>query len=571
MKPRIAVFDFASCEGCELQIANLEEQIIDLVEAVDVVSFREVMKEHSDDYDVAFIEGSIQRPMDEERIRHIRSRAKVLVALGDCACTGCVNKLRNELPVDEALREVYGKADLKGNKLFEMEKSRAIDEVVPVDFYIRGCPVRKEQVLYYVKRFFGMPPKKNLDLRFEIAERGMVEDTRATVHYDPDKCVLCRRCEVVCSEALGVNAIGVANKGFDSILKTPFDIDMDKSGCISCGQCLAVCPVGAYHEKSHVARARELLSDRSAHVVFVVDSIAIASCLEKLPTDERDIGKVMGKLISALKVNGAKDVIDFTQFTYLSIAAQGEHIIGRRGPSFTSWCPAAQKYVENFFPNLAKYTNPETSPESIMLTTLKKRYANARLKIIFVTPCIYHKGNAAFDAVLTARELPRLLDAMGVRLDFHNHIGVTFDCDMGLIHKFISGGVSDYTYSLTILESAYLAKFNNLDAALTVESFEDYVHELIFDSDYGVFNALVIEDLAKAPKYLSGDIAKYNLVEMYPCLRGCLTGGGQVPTTSEAVITRVRDRLKVYKGEVESPYEFISQINSVHRKMKGGG
>jgi len=62
MKPRVAIFDFASCEGCELQIANLEEQVIDLVQAVDFVSFREVMKEHSDSHDIAFIEGSIHHP-----------------------------------------------------------------------------------------------------------------------------------------------------------------------------------------------------------------------------------------------------------------------------------------------------------------------------------------------------------------------------------------------------------------------------------------------------------------------------------------------------------------------------
>ena len=78
MKPKVAFFDFSSCEGCQLQIANLEERIIDLVEVVDVVSFREVMKEHSDDYEIAIVEGSIQRPMDELRLKDIRSKAKIL-------------------------------------------------------------------------------------------------------------------------------------------------------------------------------------------------------------------------------------------------------------------------------------------------------------------------------------------------------------------------------------------------------------------------------------------------------------------------------------------------------------
>jgi coenzyme F420-reducing hydrogenase gamma subunit len=81
-KPRVAVFDFADCEGCELAIIDLEEEILDLVEIVDIVSFREAMKEHSDSYDIAIVEGSVMRPMDEKRLRSIRTKAKILVALG---------------------------------------------------------------------------------------------------------------------------------------------------------------------------------------------------------------------------------------------------------------------------------------------------------------------------------------------------------------------------------------------------------------------------------------------------------------------------------------------------------
>ena len=68
MKPRVAFFDFASCEGCQLQVVNLEEKVLDLIDIVQVVAFREAMKEHSDEYDIAFVEGSIMRPMDEERL-----------------------------------------------------------------------------------------------------------------------------------------------------------------------------------------------------------------------------------------------------------------------------------------------------------------------------------------------------------------------------------------------------------------------------------------------------------------------------------------------------------------------
>jgi coenzyme F420-reducing hydrogenase gamma subunit len=145
MKPRVAIFDFASCEGCELQIVNLEEKLLDLIDIVEVVSFREAMKEHSNEYDIALIEGSIIRPMDEERIKKIRERAKVLVAIGACACIGGVNKLKNEWTVDEVKKEVYGNAPLEGNKFFDALPTRSVDEVVKVDFYIPGCPIDRNE------------------------------------------------------------------------------------------------------------------------------------------------------------------------------------------------------------------------------------------------------------------------------------------------------------------------------------------------------------------------------------------------------------------------------------------
>jgi sulfhydrogenase subunit delta len=143
-KPRVAVFDFADCEGCELQIANLEEELLDLLSIVDVVSFREVMKEHSDDYDIAIIEGSIMRPQDEERLKTIRTHAKILVALGACAATGCVNTLRNQWTPEEVKKEVYGDAKLN-ETLFNVGPARALNEVVPVDVYIHGCPIDREE------------------------------------------------------------------------------------------------------------------------------------------------------------------------------------------------------------------------------------------------------------------------------------------------------------------------------------------------------------------------------------------------------------------------------------------
>jgi coenzyme F420-reducing hydrogenase gamma subunit len=145
MKPRVAFFDFASCEGCQLQVVNLEEAVVDVTKLVDIVSFREAMKEHSDDYDIAIIEGSIQRPIDEERLKEIRARAKILVAFGACAHLGGVQRLGNQRTPDENKQEVYSIADpahvSDDNPYFERPRSRAVDEIVKVDLVIPGCPI----------------------------------------------------------------------------------------------------------------------------------------------------------------------------------------------------------------------------------------------------------------------------------------------------------------------------------------------------------------------------------------------------------------------------------------------
>ena len=136
-RPKVAFFDFASCEGCQLQVTNLGEALLDILKLVEVVEFREAMSEKSDEYAVAIVEGSITTPHDEERIRKIRATAKVLVAYGSCATIGGVNGMKNGYPLDEIRRYVYG-ADAER---FPTTPTRAIHQVVPVDYFVHGCPV----------------------------------------------------------------------------------------------------------------------------------------------------------------------------------------------------------------------------------------------------------------------------------------------------------------------------------------------------------------------------------------------------------------------------------------------
>jgi coenzyme F420-reducing hydrogenase gamma subunit len=147
MKPRVAFFDFTGCEGCQLEVLNFNLEIVDLIGAVDIVEFREASSDHSDDYDIAFIEGSQTTQVDVERIQKIREKAKILVALGACSCTGGVNALKNRFTMEENLKVVYGESA----KLYSTIPTKPTSAYVKVDVHIHGCPPNRNEVISLVK------------------------------------------------------------------------------------------------------------------------------------------------------------------------------------------------------------------------------------------------------------------------------------------------------------------------------------------------------------------------------------------------------------------------------------
>lgn len=151
-RPRVGVFDFTGCEGCELQLANREENLAAFFDAVDIVTFRELSSSDGGEYEIAFVEGSISRDDEVERLREIRDRARVLVALGSCACFGGVSRQKNEIGVERANQVVYG------DRPRDTMPVRPIRDVVPVDLEIPGCPVAKDEVERIVQHLvFDVP------------------------------------------------------------------------------------------------------------------------------------------------------------------------------------------------------------------------------------------------------------------------------------------------------------------------------------------------------------------------------------------------------------------------------
>jgi len=146
-KPKVAFFDFTDCEGCQLQFVNMGSALLEVLQLVDIVNFREIMSEDSQDYTIAFIEGSITTDNDVTRIKKIREKAKVVVALGSCATIGGVNGIKNRTPLEVAKQRVYGEKKDTINTITAMP----VHKVVKVDYFIHGCPVYIPEVLNVIK------------------------------------------------------------------------------------------------------------------------------------------------------------------------------------------------------------------------------------------------------------------------------------------------------------------------------------------------------------------------------------------------------------------------------------
>jgi len=148
-RPRLAVFKFASCDGCQLQLLNLEHQLLELAERFEIVQFLEATSRvEPGPYDVALVEGSITTAHDIERIRRIREDARTLIAIGACATSGGIQHLRNRADIEDWKRGVYPHPEW----IDTLATSTPLSEHVRVDHSLEGCPVDSGQVLRVLTR-----------------------------------------------------------------------------------------------------------------------------------------------------------------------------------------------------------------------------------------------------------------------------------------------------------------------------------------------------------------------------------------------------------------------------------
>jgi iron-only hydrogenase group A len=391
---------------------------------------------------------------------------------------------------------------------------------------------------------------------------------------DTSKCIKCRRCVAVCGQVQGVGALFPQGRGFDSMIGPAFSLDLADVVCVQCGQCAAVCPVGAIEERDQIAEAWSALENPALHVVVQTAPAiraALGECFGYPPGT-----LVTGKMVSALRRIGFDGVFDTNFAADLTIMEEGTELLKRLKssvrqkdggvlPMFTSCSPGWIKFTEHFFPELLPNLSTCKSPQQMFGAIAKTYYAErigkkpVEIFVLSVMPCTAKKFEAQrpemnasgvqdVDLVLTTRELGRMIRQAGI--DFAALPEGTMDSPIGMS----SGAADIFANTGGVMEAALRTvheiitgrqlPFENLhvtpiaglegikEASLTVSgtladwSFLENV-SLKFAVAHGLGNARRLIERVKSGK------GEYHFIEVMACPGGCIGGGGQPRFTDE--------------------------------------
>ncbi len=401
------------------------------------------------------------------------------------------------------------------------------------------------------------------------------ESTPALVR-DNAKCIKCRRCVSVCNEVQKVGALFPQGRGFDTVIGPAFASDLDGVACVQCGQCAAVCPVGAISERSHVDLTWDALDNPEKHVVVQTAPAIRAALGECFGYEPGTL--VTGKMVTALRQLGFNSVFD-TNFTAdLTIMEEGTELLTRLKkalvdkeevalPMFTSCSPGWIKYAEYYYPEFLPNLSTCKSPQQMFGAVAKTYYAQKIGKrpedvvVVSVMPCTAKKFEAQrpemnasgvqdVDYVLTTRELGKMIQQAGI--DFDGLPDGKMDAPLGLS----SGAADIFANTGGVMEAALRTAYEIVtgkelpmdklhvtpvaglkglkEASLTITG---TLPEWSFLEGVEV-NVAVAHTLGNAQKVLESmrsGTANYHFVEVMTCPGGCIGGGGQPRFTTDDI------------------------------------
>lgn len=406
--------------------------------------------------------------------------------------------------------------------------------------------------------------------------RAGIDVSTPAVMRDHGKCIKCRRCVSVCNEIQHVGALWPQSRGFETAIGPAFNRDLNTVACVQCGQCAAVCPVGAITERDQIDDVWAALDDPDKHVVVQTAPAIRAALGECFGYPAGTL--VTGKMTAALRRLGFDAVFDTNFAADLTIMEEGTELLTRlKGalvdgeevalPLMTSCSPGWIKYAEHFFPNMLPNLSTCKSPQQMFGAVAKTYYAEKlklrpeQIFVVSIMPCTAKKyecgrpemndsGTRDVDVVLTTRELGKMIRGAG--LDFTNLPDEEMDAPLGL-----STGAADiFANTGGVMEAALRTAYeivtgrelpmDNLhvqpvagldglkEASVTVEN-------VLPDWSFlegATLNVAVAHGLGNAERLLnlieSGE-KSYHFVEVMTCPGGCIGGGGQPRFTTNDV------------------------------------
>ena len=252
---------------------------------------------------------------------------------------------------------------------------------------------------------------------------------------DNSKCILCRRCSAVCEKVQGIGVIGANERGFKTYIGQAFDMNLSDTSCVSCGQCIAVCPTGALTEKDYTDRVFEAIADPDKFVVVQTAPSVRAALGEEFGYPMGT--NVEGQMVAALRRLGFDKVFDTDFAADLTIMEEATEFLGRvkNGgvlPIITSCSPGWVKYCEHYFPDMTDNLSTCKSPQQMFGAVLKTYYAEkegidpSKIVSVSVMPCTAKKfemgrdnenasGYPDVDIAITTRELARMIRRVGLK------------------------------------------------------------------------------------------------------------------------------------------------------------